>query len=204
MNKIDRIIEKLDELRSLDAKFQTFGSEKHRYEMNAATSILEIETFESQQNIKLPSDFREFLIRVGNGGAGPYYGLESLNDSLFIDLDYKRVGEILVPSIPFPLSEPWNIEFAGDPEDEEAYEEFEREYFDGNWSCGLLRICNFGCGVSLNLVVNGEEYGNIWVDDRVNDGGIYPDPYFDQQQRVKFVEWYELWLDRSIQDLKHI
>lgn len=127
-----------------------------------------------------------------------------MNDSLFIDLDYKRAGEALVPSTPFPLVEPWNMEFTGETEDEEAFEEFEREYFDGKWSCGLLRICNFGCGISLNLVVNGTEYGNIWVDDRGNDGGIYPDPYFDQKQRVKFIEWYELWLDRSIADLKRI
>ena len=76
----------------------------------------------------------------------------------------------------------------------------ERKYFSDKWLQGLLRICNYGCGLSLNLVVNGSEYGHIWVDDRGNDGGLYPDNHFGQTGRTKFLDWYELWLDQSLEE----
>ena len=134
--------------------------------------------------------------------AGPYYGLEPLENCLFADLDYKREIDLLDPSKPFSLVEPWNEDFDSiDFENEEEYQKFEEQYFDNKWINGLVRICNFGCGVSLNLVVNGAEYGNIWVDDRCNDGGIYPDPYFKKVGRIDFICWYEHWLDESINKL---
>lgn len=95
------------------------------------------------------------------------------------------------------------MEFEGEDDDEAAYEKFEEEYFSDKWETGILRLCNYGCGVSLNLVVNGLEKGNIWVDDRGNDGGIYPDPYFEQKERTKFLDWYLLWLNLSLSELKN-
>lgn len=71
MNKIDIIIEKLNELRGLDNSFKAFGSKKHKYIMSEVVSLAETESFENQYKIKLPSDYREFLIRVGNGGGRP-------------------------------------------------------------------------------------------------------------------------------------
>ncbi len=66
---------------------------------------------------------------------------------------------------------------------------------------GALRISNFGCGVSLNLIVNGKEYGNIWADDRCNDQGIYPDPYYKKSGRIQFLDWYEYWLNDSLKNI---
>lgn len=56
--------------------------------------------------------------------------------------------------------------------------------------------------VSINLVVNGPSYGEIWVDDRNNDNGVYPDFYFGNEERLGFLEWYELWLDKSIEEFE--
>lgn len=56
----------------------------------------------------------------------------------------------------------------------------------------------------MNLVVNGKEYGNIWVDDRCNDGGIYPDRYFGNEERITFLAWYELWLDKSLSEVESV
>jgi hypothetical protein len=52
----------------------------------------------------------------------------------------------------------------------------------------------------MNLMVNGNEYGHIWFDDRCNDQGIYPDPYFEVKERLTFLDWYEIWLDRSVKE----
>jgi hypothetical protein len=55
--------------------------------------------------------------------------------------------------------------------------------------------------VSLNLIVKGLSYGEIWTDDRANSNGIYPDHYMGNTERLGFLDWYELWLDRSINEL---
>ena len=61
-----------------------------------------------------------------------------------------------------------------------------------------MRISNFGCGVIINLVVKGPEYGYIWADDRVNNNGIFPDRYFGNTEKLTFLGWYELWLEKAL------
>lgn len=199
-NQIPYIRQSLTRLKALDKKCRVFGSRTHKYLLNPAIRESEVRAFESKYAIRLPEAYRRFLIEIGNGGAGPYYGLQTLGDSLFASLDYKRANELLDPSKPFLLTEAWNMTFEGDSRDEREYQAFEEEYFKDSWVNGLLRICNYGCGVSLNLVVNGAEYGNIWADDRGNDGGIYPDPYFGQSERTQFLDWYILWLNKSLKE----
>ena len=199
-NKIRVIQQKLTELTRRDSGFQVFGSSSHRYLCKGRLYEHELKSFERRHNVELPSDYREFLLQITNGGPGPYYGLESLEDGLFQDLDYKRKSELTNPGLEFPLTEAWNLKF-DELQEEQYYKVKDEEYFDGKWTNGLLRISNFGCGVSMNLVVNGSEYGNIWVDDRCNDGGIYPDQYFGNEGRIKFLAWYEAWLDKSLAEV---
>jgi len=194
-NQINSIKEKLTQLKNLDKNLSSFGVQKHKYELNPVLSENEITVFESTYGITLPLGYRAFLKQVGNGGAGPYYGLESLEDGRYADLDYREDNFVDV-SKPFLLLDYWNP--IQEMETEEAYNAFQSEYLDNKWVNGLLRLSNFGCGVSINLVVNGKEYGNIWVDDRGNDAGIYPDPYLSQNSRIDFLGWYEVWLDEYI------
>lgn len=198
--QIKIIKQKLDELTLRDTKFQIFGAPVHRYRKRSRLSEHEVKSFEKRYSIQLPPDYREFILQISNGGAGPYYGLEPLENGLYQDLDHKESDNLTNPALEFPLTEAWNLEFM-DLEEGSYVETKEIEYFDNKWTNGLLRISNFGCGVSLNLVVNGKEYGNIWVDDRCNDGGIFPDPYFGNEGRISFLTWYELWLDKSLSQL---
>ncbi|MFN0254120.1 hypothetical protein [Pedobacter ureilyticus] len=119
-------------------------------------------------------------------------------------MDYKRPNSLLNPSKPFPRTKPWNEEFVSTVNEEDNEEEYERQYseFSKNLMNGVLAISNFGCGISLNLVVNGEEYGNIWTDDRGNDGGIYPSHELGNKDKITFLNWYELWLDNSLNEIK--
>lgn len=199
--KINLIKEQLEKLRSLDKTCELFGASRHEYQPNEKLTEDEIQSFENRFSIHLPEEYRAWLLQIGNGGVGPYYGLERLEDSLFADLDRRTKGGFVNPSIPFPLEDAWNMEFDGDENSEAEYEAFENEYFSEKWDSGLLRICNFGCGVSMNLIVNGKEKGNIWVDDRCNDQGIYPDVYFGQTGRTSFLDWYLMWLESSLKDL---
>lgn len=201
MTTLERIKSKLAELKSLDPNFQVFGAAKHKYQLDKPLTEAEVANFESKYNIQLPKDYRNFLLTIGNGGAGPYYGLESLNSGLYTDLDYRRDNDLINPSLEFPHTEAWNLDLDSTNE-EEYYKKKDEIYYDPKWVNGALRISNYGCGVSMNLVVKGQEYGKIWIDDRCNEGGIFPDHYFGNKEKISFTEWYELWLDEALSEIK--
>lgn len=206
--QLNRIREKIEQLKSLDSNLTLFGSQKHRYKINPTISLDKIKQFETAHKVTLPKDYVEFLTKIGDGGVGPFYGLEPFADVLFADLDYKRLDSLLNPSQPFKHTEPWNLEFQSSVyshENEEQYErerlKFEERYFDKEQMNGVLAICNYGCAVSLNLVVNGQEYGNIWTDDRGSDNGIYPSTELGNKDKIGFLDWYEMWLDNSLSEI---
>jgi hypothetical protein len=206
--QIKRIKEKIKQLRELDKGFSLFGSQKHQYKINPVISLKKIREFEATHQITLPSDYVEFLTEIGNGGAGPFYGLEPIQNCLYDDLDYKRPDSLLNPSKPFAHTEPWNLEFQptiDEDDNDEQYDDernkFGEKYYDKEQMNGVLAICNFGCAVSLNLVVNGQEYGNIWTDDRGSDNGIYPLHELGNKGKITFLNWYELWLNNSIKEI---
>jgi SMI1 / KNR4 family (SUKH-1) len=192
-SRIAQILSKVNNLKIKDPFFLVFGASSHQYNFNPIKSDEELQQFEGRFNIQLPEEYRSFLKIVGNGGGGPYYCVEPLENSLFLSLDYPDTKFINNPSLSFSFTDAWNMNL-GDS-DEDGFEDREKGYFDTKWSDGLLRISNFGCGISMNLVVNGEEYGNIWVDDRCNNNGIYPYRNSKNAKRVGFLDWYESWLD---------
>lgn len=195
---------KIAKLKSLDTNKNLFGAESHNYELQAPLSEATISQFEKSHQIILPPAYRVFLQQIGNGGTGPYYGLESLEDGVFASLDYKEAKYGLQNlSHPFPHTDEWNLPADVNNMSEEAYQIWEEACFQDDIANGLLRIANFGCGVSINLVVSGEAYGEIWVDDRCNGNGIYPDFYFGNESRLDFLAWYELWLDLSIKEFEN-
>ena len=206
--QLNRISDKIGQLKMLDKNFILFGSQKHRYKLNPTISVDKIHQFEQTYNVTLPKEYVEFITILGNGGVGPYYGLEPFENCLFDDLDYKRTDSLLNPSKPFLHTEPWNLEFSTSSDEEENEEEYEKEYakfeeqyFDKEQMNGVIAICNLGCAVSLNLVVNGQEYCNIWTDDRGSDNGIYPSHELGNKDKISFLNWYELWLDNSFKEI---
>src|SRR5262245_20729612 len=109
--QITVIKKKLDELARKDIGFQIFGASSHRYQNKGRLYEHEVKSFEKTYNIHLPPDYREFILQIGNGGAGPFYGLESLADGLYEDLHYKRKNDLINPSLEFPFTEAWNSDF---------------------------------------------------------------------------------------------
>jgi len=125
-----------------------------------------------------------------------------LKNGIFSDLDRKESDDLIDPNKAFRHSDCWNMDSSKiDYNNNLARAKFEDEYFDNKWIDGALRICNFGCGISLNLVLNGDQRGNIWVDDRCNDGGIYPDQRFGNSTPIPFLDWYEHWIDKSLEEV---
>ena len=60
--QIERIKTKFDRLKQLDKNFEVFGSEKHKYLFNPTKSEKELIDFEKNNSIKLPVEYKEFLM----------------------------------------------------------------------------------------------------------------------------------------------
>jgi len=168
-----------------------------------------VEAFEQSHSICLPSEYRDFLIRIGNGGAGPYYGVFSLGavDDGFAVRDWK-VNDNLVgdPSKPFRFEDAWNDTSKMPPDDlleqsEEEYwrqmESFEKTYWNSELMNGAIPICHQGCALRIWLVVTGRHSGELWDDRRSEYEGIRPLELADRS-RATFGAWYDEWLSERL------
>ena len=69
------VIDRLDRLRSVDSIHLVFGARTHGYRLNPPLSEREVRSFERRWKFSMPPGLRAFYTQVGNGGAGPGYGL---------------------------------------------------------------------------------------------------------------------------------
>jgi len=70
----------LEQAKKKDPDFIRFGAHSHQYKLAAPASEETIQALEAQQGIKIPDEYRDFLKYVGNGGAGPYFGLYGVKE----------------------------------------------------------------------------------------------------------------------------
>lgn len=132
----------------------------------------QVADYEQLHGIRLPSDYRAFVLHVGNGSTGsPSYGLCRLgNVPSDFDLPVPNVSKV------FPFTKPWVWE-NGNPSAEGVAEDV---------NCGVLILGTDGCAQYWALVVNGPEFGNVWM---LTDVGITP-----TVPRMTFLEWYRSWI----------
>lgn len=204
-DKFDILIQDLERVRTSGSSFGVFGEDSHSYELNPTLSEPELTEFENDHGIRLPADYRQFLLRVGNGGAGPYYGLFRLGE-MDDGFDFGPWGVFVGQlSAPFPHTEAWN-DLAGKPDDEAATDEheydelieaFEKRYFDTCHVQGAIPICHLGCALRQWLVITGPEAGNVWCDDRADYKGLHP-LKTQGRERTTFFDWYRDWLNEVL------
>jgi hypothetical protein len=205
------ILDTLQLLQRKDRHRRTFGSVLHNYKLNPPLPVEEVEAFETKYSITLPEDYRYFITQVGNGGAGPFYGVFPLEGWAFNPVTHKfdEPGWQITDEIgrPFVHTDAWNLpksfwEKRPDPppgtslEEEdrlwESWDQAEREAY-AHVMDGAIPICHRGCGLSQWLVVNGEQKGYVWNDNTADQAGIAP--LRDAQGRqVTFTDWYLDWL----------
>jgi hypothetical protein len=210
-NNVKKLKHKLFKLIDLDKNFEVFGSESHKYKLNPCLNEAEIQKFESSFQVKLPDEFRNFVLEIGNGVTGPGYGFLGLNIDNLMELK-SSTPDFFAQS--FCLQDEWNdLDLLQETNGDKA-----STYFDQKFIQGSIAIAEYGCGIQARLVITGEQRGNIWIDDRTNEGGIYPltshcaaffhdDPDMDTsmyesveeaKEALSFYEWYENWLNRAI------
>lgn len=194
------VFQTLSELQRLHAP--VFGSEAHSFRLNPSSSEAEVLAFETTHGILLPADYREFLIKIGNGGAGPFYGIFPLGfaDHVF-DVAQWHENDGLVGDLSdaFPFTTEWN-DLTGMPDDDlaasERYEQmevFEERYWSLDLINGSIPICHIGCAIRIYLVITGPEAGYLWEDRRAEYKGIKPLMLRDGS-KATFATWYKEWL----------
>lgn len=205
INRLKEISEKMARLIEADKDRNIFGAFSHKYHMNPPLPEHEIKMFEAEYGIKLPEEYSLYLSGIANGGAGPFYGLMSLNENDGAEVD---------PSKPFPftkempliLMDLYNKIDKMDKNDEknEDNEEYEdalgHAYEDAEK--GVIYLAHEGCGMYSVLVVNGQERGNVWFFDFSNDFGACPLADPKTGGPMGFFDWFELWLDASLTSIK--
>jgi hypothetical protein len=178
-----------------------------------------LDAFEERHGIRLPGDYKSFITEIGDGGAGPSYGLFPFGqqDSGWGLCSWEEGDLIGDPSRPFPHADAWNLpdSFWRDmprpppdlpPEEEDRLMEAWDELMDENyWNPavmdGAIPICHLGCAYRQWLVINGEQEGQVWCDDRADDAGIRP--LLDSDgRRVTFSAWYMTWLEEASRDTR--
>ena len=151
-------------LARLDRRRVAFGAGRYNYRFNAPLSIEQVETFERHYEVELPIAYRRFLLELGNGGPGPYYGVTPLDlNSPQLDQDFPYV------------------------EATEFNDETPEEVWDAAIP-GAVEVGEYGCGTFLLLVLKGPNAGRVWWDSRW-ETGISPYSH-DANHPTTFDEWW--------------
>jgi hypothetical protein len=198
-----------------ETRARILGADAHGFRLNPPLSESEVLTFEQSLAIMLPSDYRAFLTSVGNGGAGPFYGLFPLGtvDGCF-DLRKweENDGVVGLISQPFLLEREWNDLSTFPPqrlldEDPKEYEKRIDAFDQFYWSCsrmnGAIPICHQGCGLRLWLIVRGAEAGYVWEDRRADQAGLKPVRGRDGKP-LTFIAWYQQWLENCLENASEV
>lgn len=182
-----------------------FGADAHEFLLNPPQSERGVKSFEELHSIVLPPDYRDFLIRIGDGGAGPFYGVFPLGkmDSGFkLQAWDEGNGFIGNLSKPFPLTQAWNdlsarptkeLRYADEKKYERQLEEFDEIYWDPKLMNGAIPVCHMGCALRVWLIVTGDSAGHLWRDGRAEQSGLSP-IFCQDGQPATFSRWYLEWL----------
>lgn len=205
---LETIKEKIEQLKKLDKELDIFGSDNHKYKIAPALSEEQILAYENKNGIRLPEDYRNYLLHVGNGGVGPFYGLYELGAQEGIEPNLTRPFPLgpdkqlklfdVYEEIDAQLSE-MNIE--NEDEADKMYEKLYEEIC-GDINCGFVFLCTEGCGMDSILIVNGEAYGTVWYFDFANEAGTFPLLSPETGAPMTFTDWYAVWLDSAINYLE--
>ena len=208
---IESIREDLERCRAGKNLSKVFGAESHQFKLNPVVRKSVVANFEKKHQVLLPDEYRRFITEIGNGGAGPYYGLFKFRemDDCFSFQRWKEndgfVGDL---SEPFPHKKPWNglPDYPEEDEfdDEDLYEaeieRLDRIYWNPENVNGAFPICHHGCAARSWLIVTGPEAGNVWDDFRADDEGLTP-ATVKRKRRTTFLEWYDHWLQQAVAKL---
>jgi SMI1/KNR4 family protein SUKH-1 len=154
-----------------------------------------VERFESSAGIRVPDDYRDFLLTVANGGQAPcrLVPLDEWSNSYWID--QPQPWMLAEPCIVTP-----NAIHHGDKWiDRASVPDWKARWDRGEWSpmFGTIAIAEIGCGLFFSLVATGPFRGRVfsWGDHASN-----PPRFADHHS---FMAWFESCVDAILAG-KHV
>jgi hypothetical protein len=211
--------ERVLRLRGLPSGQEVFAGFAHEFALAPPLSEAELADVEHAFGIRLPEDYRDFLLHVSAGGAGPGYGVLTLHQVAHTwewaaesthRTDVARLREPFCPEHingmpidPLLLQAPQQYDFEYRDDYEIAHRRWEETVWHPDRTAGAVCLCDDGCLRRYWLVVTGEERGKIWRDYRIDGAGLAP--LFDAHgRRLTFTRWYLSWLNDAKEQAKSI
>lgn len=204
LREVNGIRDRLATLRELDPKLRTFGADRHRHQLAPPIDASRLAEIEAGFGAALPDGYRAFVSQLGDGGAGPYWGLHPLATGIERLFDMFDQDTLLAADFPFDedvdfgalvgMPADWKEHIRRlkeEPAYGQAWDELKDRYHVPANYAGTLPICDFGCGESYFMVVRGAQAGWIWVNAIDNGSGLF-------SLRIDFLEFYSRWLDDSL------
>ena len=189
----------LNQAESIDPKHDMFGVSAHQYKLNPPVSRTFVHDVEEKYHFLLPEDYVQFITEVGDGGAGPDYGICPFKNILA--KGSSPGAEKFREAYRYSLSKAFEVRSMKAAEVEEyafareAYEKNPDKYFVNNEIVDDYTLCNtkgyyvlgtHGCQWDFGLITAGERCGQIFDTD--NEGGYV-------FVADSFSEFYQNWLD---------
>ncbi len=176
----------------IDKNRQVFGAGSHQYRLNPVIAPEEVRRFEAQYRVNLPREYVFFLTEVGNGGAGPYYGLYPLEKLAMYTECLGRYTQEEAENLPAFIDRKMTdrdwAAAVGEDGDDQAYEDMMKQVCSG-----LLVIGTQGCTYDNLLMWKGSERGKIVY----IDWNMEPEygPFFTG---LTFLDWYQRYFEELI------
>jgi hypothetical protein len=190
--QLARIEQKLRIVQQRPAARKALGERQHGFHMGPKLGVVQVAEFEHKHGIQLPDGYRAFLTHVGNGGAGPYYGVLPLERWATAPLEYFEDERELPPDLlsrASPLRDgltgiDWVELLGGAPRP--RFDPKQWHPYQGTITIGHLGGTYYGL-----LVVSGPTRGRVCTVDLDMQA-----PKFAPQR--EFLDWYEAWLDEVL------
>jgi hypothetical protein len=154
--RLGRIADKLAAARAMPVPPGASGVKAHGFKLGAPLPEAVVAEFEERHEVALPPACRLFVTGLGDGGAGPGYGLSRLSASCDAPC---RAGHLARPSPYLP-----GPRYFGDWEERHEEAPGPNQVF----LPGTLAVAYHGCSLSTQLVVTGRHGGgcSTWTRDR--------------------------------------
>ncbi|MGL5831506.1 MAG: SMI1/KNR4 family protein [Candidatus Altimarinota bacterium] len=202
--RLEKIKAKLEELKKQDKEMMVFGAGDdkfygtigHHYELNPVLSEETVAAVEKKLDIKLPEEYRTFIKEVGDGGAGPAWGLFTLEKSYPADEFLKEYPDFC--SMTCSYGDAYAEGIRGQKEKGAYYMEVVEGFG------GYIKLSDYGHQMTAYMVVGGDEQvGKMWFLDEDGDQvKIAPMMKAGEDWQVSFLDWYEGWLDDSLAEVE--
>ena len=197
--EVERILE---QARRIDPRLEMFGASNHQYRLGLPVDLTFVRSIEEEYHFQFPEDYVQFITEVGDGGAGPGYGLypfgyysteaESTKETKTREIYLHGLGRELQL---LPVDPEWLENFCISKED---YKKNPEKYFQGsrgsfNWHndvlygpYGFFHLGTYGCCRDFGLITAGERRGQVFIHD--TEGAF-------ELEASSFQAFYQDWLD---------